>query len=165
MSNDAAHKRWWQTFEAIFGVPFLAAIALQLAVPLALPRGFLTPVAIPAGAALIIAGAVVVVLARRELARYAQPTDPGRPTSMLVTTGIFSVSRNPLYLGGAGILAGIALAADLPWGLALLLPSLVACHYILIVPEERYLAARFGEEYRAYAAAVHRWIGRARRAA
>ena len=163
MSTDVAHKRWWQTFEVVFGIPFLAAIALQLAVPLSLPRGFLTPAIIPGGAALIIVGAVLVVLARREFTRHGQPTDPGHPTSKVVTTGVFSVSRNPLYLGGVCILVGIALVLNLPWELVVLLPALVACHSVLIAPEERYLAATFGEEYRSYAAAVHRWIGRARR--
>jgi len=164
MSTDVAHKRWWQTFEAVFGIPFLAAIALQFAVPLALPRGFLSPAVIAGGAALIMLGVVLVVLARREFARYRQPTDPGLPTSKIVTTGIFSVSRNPLYLGGVCIVVGIAFAVNLPWVLALLLPALVMCHYVLIAPEERYLADKFGEEYRTYAASVHRWIGRARRA-
>jgi protein-S-isoprenylcysteine O-methyltransferase Ste14 len=162
MSTDAAHKSWWQTFEVVFGIPFFAAIALQLAAPLSLPRGFFTPAVIPAGAALIIVGAALVVLARREFARRGQPTDPGRPTSKVVTTGVFSVSRNPLYLGGVCVLVGIALVIDLPWVLVLLLPALVACHYVLIAPEERYLAAKFGKEYTLYAAAVHRWLGRAR---
>jgi protein-S-isoprenylcysteine O-methyltransferase Ste14 len=162
MSMDVAHKSWWQIFEVVFGIPFLAAIALQLAVPLSLPRGFLTPAIIPGGAALIIVGAALAVLARREFAQHGQPTDPGLPTSKVVTTGVFSVSRNPLYLGGVCILVGIALALNLPWVLVLLLPAIVACHYVLIAPEERYLAAKFGEEYRAYAAIVHRWIGRAR---
>ena len=158
LSTDVAHKRWWQTFEVVFGIPFLAAVALQLAVPFSLPHTFLTPAIVP-GAALIIVGAALVVLARRELAQHGQPTDPGLPTSKLVTSGVFSVSRNPLYLGGVCILGGIALALNLPWVLVLLLPSLIACHYVLIAPEERYLAARFGEEYRLYAATVHRWIG------
>jgi protein-S-isoprenylcysteine O-methyltransferase Ste14 len=161
MSMDVAHKSWWQIFEVVFGIPFLAAIALQLAVPVSLPRGFLTPAIIPGGAALIIVGAALVVLARREFAQRVQPTDPGLPTSELVTTGVFSVPRNPFYLGGVCILMGIALAVNLPWVLVLLLPALVACHYVLIVPEERYLAAKFGQEYRMYAATVHRWIGRA----
>jgi protein-S-isoprenylcysteine O-methyltransferase Ste14 len=163
MSMDVAHKSWWQIFEVVFGIPFLAAIALQLSLPLSLPRGLLKPVIILGGAALIILGAVLVVLARREFAQHSQPTDPRQPTSKLVTTGVFSVSRNPLYLGGVCILAGIALAFNLPWVLVLLLPALIACHYVLIAPEEKYLAARFGEEYRRYAASVHRWIGRARR--
>ncbi|MDD5467193.1 MAG: isoprenylcysteine carboxylmethyltransferase family protein [Anaerolineales bacterium] len=163
MSKDVAHKSWWQIFEVVFGISFLVAIVLQLSVPLALPRGLLTPVIILGGAALIIVGAVLVVLARREFAQQGQPTDPGLPTSKIVTTGVFSVSRNPLYLGGVCILVGIALALNLPWVLVLLLPALVACHYVLIAPEEKYLAAKFGEEYRRYAASVHRWIGRARR--
>jgi protein-S-isoprenylcysteine O-methyltransferase Ste14 len=160
---DVAHKSWWQTSEVVFGIPFLAAIALQLAVPLSLPRGLFTPGLILGGAVLIILGAALVVLARREFAQRGQPTDPGLPTSKVVTTGVFSVSRNPIYLGAVCFLIGIALAVNLPWALVLLLPALVACHYVLIAPEERYLADRFGEEYRTYAASVHRWIGRARR--
>ncbi len=159
---DAAHKSWWQTFEVVFGIPFLAAIALQLAVPLSLARGFFTPVIILAGAALVIVGVALAVLARREFSQEGQPTDPGHPTSKVVTTGVFSVSRNPLYLGGVCVLVGIALAVNLPWMLVLLLPALVACHYVLIVPEERYLAAKFGEEYVKYTATVHRWMGRTR---
>jgi hypothetical protein len=82
MSTDVAHKSWWQTFEVVFGIPFLAAIALQLAVPLSLPRGFLTPAIIPGGAVLIIVGAALVVLARREFggvpSRCGQLTGIGR---------------------------------------------------------------------------------------
>ncbi len=163
MSTDVAHKSWWQIFEIVFGIPFLAAIALQLTVPLSLPRGFLAPAIIAGGIALIILGVAFVVLARREFAHYGQPTDPGLPTSKVVTTGVFSVSRNPLYLGGVCVLAGIALAINLPWVLLLLLPALVACHYVLILPEEKFLAAQFREEYAMYAASVHRWLGRARR--
>jgi protein-S-isoprenylcysteine O-methyltransferase Ste14 len=162
MSTDVAHKSWWQTFEVVFGIPVIAAIALQLAVPLSLPHGFLTPAIILGGVALIIVGAALVVLGRREFAQYSQPTDPGLPTSKVVTTGVFAVSRNPLYLGGVCVLAGIALAVNLSWVLVLLLPALVACHYVLIAPEEKYLAAKFGEEYRLYTIKVHRWIGRAR---
>ena len=160
---EAAHKNRWEIFEVVFGVPFLVAIALQMAVPLSLPRGALTSVFILAGAGLIVAGLTFVVLARRELARQGQPTDPGVPTKQLVTTAVFSVSRNPLYLGGACFVGGIALVANLPWALILLLPTLVACQYILIAPEERYLAAKFGEAYGLYTRSVHRWLGRARR--
>jgi protein-S-isoprenylcysteine O-methyltransferase Ste14 len=68
-----------------------------------------------------------------------------------------------LYLGGISIVVGIALALNLPWLLVLLLPALVGCHYILVVPEERYLARTFGAEYRTYVTSVRRWLGRAQR--
>lgn len=160
MSTTAAHQHGWQIFEVVFGIPFLAAIVLQFAVPLSLLNGFLRLILILAGAALILIGLAFVVLARCELAQYSQPTDPGYPTSTLVTTGVFSVSRNPLYLGGVCVLAGIAVLANLPWVIVLLLPTLIACHFILIAPEERYLAARFSKEYAIYTASVQRWFGR-----
>jgi protein-S-isoprenylcysteine O-methyltransferase Ste14 len=160
MSRDVAHKSWWQIFEVVFGIPFFVAIALQWVVPISLPRGFTPPTRILGGAIFIVVGISLVVLARRELARYGQPTDPGFPTSKIIATGVFSISRNPLYLGGVFILAGISLAFNLPWVLILLIPSIIACHYILIAPEEKYLTAKFGEHYRLYTATVRRWIGR-----
>ena len=163
MSTVAAHERWWQTSEVVFGVPFLAAVVVQLALPLSFPGGPLVPVFGMAGAALLLAGVALIVFARREFAQHGQPTDPGRPTSSIVRTGVFSASRNPIYLGAACVLAGIALAFDLPWVLLLLLPALIACHFVLIEPEEKYLSARFGQEYRAYCASVPRWIGLTRR--
>jgi len=160
MTYETAHKEWWQTFEVIFGIPLLIAIALQRVVPFSLPRGQLTLVFVFTGIALLIPGLILVVRARREFRRYGQPTDPGQPTHKIVTTGVFSFSRNPLYLGGIVFLIGLAFVLNLPWLLVLLLPAIVACHSILIVPEERYLRGKFGEEYRLYAERVGRWIGR-----
>jgi protein-S-isoprenylcysteine O-methyltransferase Ste14 len=159
MSNEVAHKSWWQIFEVVFGVPFIIALVLQRLIPFSFPRGIFTPVFISAGVLLLIVGIILVVLTRREFAKHGQPTDPGQSTSEMITTGVFSISRNPLYLGGILLLAGISLAFNLPWALILLLPSIVACHFILIAPEEKYLAVKFGEKYRLYTAAVHRWFG------
>lgn len=163
MPEQAAHRQWWQIFEVVFGVPVLAAIALHWAVPITFPRSLPRPLLIASGAALVLAGVALVVLARRELARHGQPTDPGRPTRQLVISGVFSISRNPLYLGGICALAGVALAFNMPWILLMLAPALAGCYLVLVLPEERYLAATFGEEYRRYAASVGRWVGRARR--
>ncbi len=157
---DAAHKKVWQAFEVVFGIPFLAAITLEFVIPLSFSLGFLSPALGPGGIFFIIAGVSLIFLARREFKKQNQPTNPGLPTSKLITTGVFSVSRNPLYLGGVCIFVGIALIFHIGWVFILLMPSFVACHYILITPEERYLAKKFGEEYRKYASAVCRWFGR-----
>lgn len=160
MSNHVAHKSWWQVFEVVFGIPFLAAIALQLITPIPLPGGFITPFRIIGGAILVVIGVVFIVNARREFRRYSQPTDPGHPTTRIISTGVFSVSRNPLYLGGIFFLSGISMAFNLSWFFILLIPTVVACHYILIAPEEKYLQAMFGDQYQLYAERVHRWLGR-----
>jgi protein-S-isoprenylcysteine O-methyltransferase Ste14 len=162
MPNDAAHRNYWHTSDVVFGVPLLIAIVLGRYIPLSLPRGAFGLILTVGGATLIVVGITLIVLARRELAHRGQPADPGHPTSSVVTTGVFSFSRNPLYLGVACLVIGIGLAFNTPWTLILMLPSLAACHYVLIVPEERYLHAKFGDEYRSYTATVHRWLGRTR---
>jgi len=157
---DAAHKSGWQIAEVVLGIPFLIAVAVHFAAPFPLAHGILRLVLIPAGFALVAIGIGVIVSARREFGRYRQPTDPGQPTRILIRTGVFSISRNPLYLGGALVFLGIALILNMVWALLALLVSLALCHVILIVPEERYLAAKFGEAYAEYCATVHRWLGR-----
>jgi protein-S-isoprenylcysteine O-methyltransferase Ste14 len=160
MNVDSAHKSGWEIAEVVFGVPFLIGIAIQFMLPFSFPQGILRIALIPLGIVLISIGIGLVVLGRRELAHFRQPADPGRPTSRVVKTGVFAISRNPLYLGGALIILGIGLMLNMLWALVMLLLSLVLCHYMLIVPEEQYLAAKFGDEYREYAIAVHRWLGR-----
>jgi protein-S-isoprenylcysteine O-methyltransferase Ste14 len=157
---DSAHKSSWEIAEVVFGGPFLVSIALHFVIPLSLPPGSLRQVLIPLGIVLIISGLGFVVLARREFAHYRQPTDPGQPTSKIIKTGVFSISRNPLYLGGVIVLLGVALMLNMLWALITLLLSIILCLYVLIIPEENYLAAKFGREYKDYTATVHRWLGR-----
>ena len=157
---DSAHKSNWEIAEVVFGVPFLIGIAIQFIVPFSFPPGILRKALIPVGIILIITGIGLVVLARREFARFSQPTDPGHPTSKVVKTGAFAISRNPLYLGGALVFLGAVLALNLLWALVMLLLSIILCHYVLIIPEEQYLAAKFGDEYKEYTTSVHRWLGR-----
>ncbi len=159
MPTDSAHERWWQISEVVFGVPLLVAVVLQFLVPVSFPWGFIGPVVIVVGVLLIVAGLALVILTRREFAKHGERTDPGNPTHHIMSTGVFAFSRNPMYLGIVIFLAGAALAFDWPWVLVMLVPSIVACHYILIAPEEQYLAAKFGEEYAWYTRSVERWVG------
>jgi protein-S-isoprenylcysteine O-methyltransferase Ste14 len=136
MNVNSAHKSRWKIGEVVFGIPFLASIALQFVIPFSLSQGILRQALIPVGIALIIIGIGFIVLARRELAQYGQPTDPGHPTSKVVKTGVFAISRNPLYLGGSILLLGIALMLNTLWAIVMLLFSIIICHYVLIIPEE-----------------------------
>jgi protein-S-isoprenylcysteine O-methyltransferase Ste14 len=160
MNTNSAHNSRWEISEVIFGIPFLISIALQWAVPLSISPGILQRALIPVGVVLFILGIGLVVLARREFARYGQSTEPGQPTNKIVMTGVFSISRNPLYLGIVSTLSGIALALNFPWILVLLIPAILLCQYLLIGPEERYLQKKFGKEYLEYTNSVRRWLGR-----
>jgi protein-S-isoprenylcysteine O-methyltransferase Ste14 len=160
MSANSAHKSRWGIAEVVFGVPFFISIAIQFVVPFSLSQGIFRHVLIPVGIALIIIGIGFVVLARREFAYFNQPTDPGHPTSKVVKTGVFAISRNPLYLASVMVFLGLSLALNMLWALVMLLLSIIICLYVLIIPEEQYLSAKFGEEYKNYTASVHRWLGR-----
>lgn len=163
MLTDAAHKKWWQIGEVVFGVPLLAAIILQHVAPLSfINLKFATALSI-IGIILCVTGIALVVATRRIFSKYGQPTDPGLPTRSVLTTGIFSLSRNPMYLGAICFLIGTALIFKLTWVFILLVPTLIACRSILIEPEEQYLAAKFGVGYQRYKDSVSRWIGRSKR--
>jgi protein-S-isoprenylcysteine O-methyltransferase Ste14 len=160
MGIDSAHKSNWEIAEVVFGIPFLVSIVFHFIVPLSLPKGIFQKALIPAGIALVLIGVGMIILARREFTRYGQPTDPGHPTKQLIKTGVFAISRNPLYLASIFVLLGIALALNILWALVALVVSNIICHYVLIIPEEKYLLAKFDDEYRDYTATVHRWLGR-----
>jgi len=83
-----------------------------------------------------------------------QPT----ATSSMVTSGVYRLSRNPMYVGLLLALAGWAvfLSHALPF---LFLPAFVMyMNRFQIAPEERALSAKFGDEYEAYKRAVRRWL-------
>ena len=71
MSADSAHTSRWAIGEVVFGIPFLISIALHFIVPLSLAQGIFRQILILVGVVLIIVGIRIIVLARRELARYA----------------------------------------------------------------------------------------------
>lgn len=111
-------------------------------------------------AVLVIAGAIVTfagVVAFRRAGTTVNPMAPAS-ASALVRTGIYRVTRNPMYLGFLLVLLGWA--ATLSNALAAVAVPLFVWYMnrFQISPEERALAALFGAEYVAYRQAVRRWL-------
>ncbi len=83
---------------------------------------------------------------------------PWKPSTALVTDGIYGVTRNPIYLGFAITYLALAVGLDSPLAIVLLIPCLLVVDRFVIQREERYLIARFGADYEAYRRRVRRWI-------
>jgi protein-S-isoprenylcysteine O-methyltransferase Ste14 len=77
---------------------------------------------------------------------------------VLLQSGPFRLSRNPLYVGLVALDAGLALLAGSVWALLFVPVGIAALVWGAIRPEERYLAGKFGAEYEAYRARVRRWL-------
>jgi len=111
-------------------------------------------------AGLVSTGIIVVILGGISFRRAGTTINPRQPssTSRLVMTGIYRVTRNPMYLGMLLLLLG--------WGLILshALAFLLATAFVPIMnrmqigPEERILTDRFGSEFVDYQTAVRRWL-------
>ena len=77
---------------------------------------------------------------------------------VLVDSGPYRLSRNPIYLGFVGILIGMPLALGTYWGLILSPVLVLSLNQFVVQHEERYLREKFPVEYVAYASRVRRWL-------
>ncbi len=158
MSKDAAHTSRWRTADVVFGSSLVLGFILEYLWPLSLV-GLLEPFMLHViGAPVLVLGGLIVIFSKKELLRFRQPSEPSAPTTMIVKSGLYKYSRNPLYLGLALSFSGLAFATDMPWWLVLLAPTMVITQTLLIRPEERYLEKKFGKEFLDYKAAVGRWF-------
>lgn len=125
---------------------------------------FRVPTGLPAAVRYVLAAVLAVaalLLGFGALFRFRRAgthPEPWRPTTAIVTQGAYRFTRNPMYLGMALLYAAVAVAADSVVALILIVPLLVVIRYGVIAREERYLIAKFGDEYRRYQASVRRWL-------
>jgi protein-S-isoprenylcysteine O-methyltransferase Ste14 len=77
---------------------------------------------------------------------------------VIVRTGPYRFSRNPIYLAFSLFQLGIAIWINSLWLLATLVGAVALIHSIVIRREEQYLEQRFGAEYLDYKASVRRWL-------
>ncbi len=131
--------------------------ALQWLLPFG-PTAHLAPGQIAIGLVLAFAGLAVLLLGVHALRRHGTNIRPTQPTLAIATDGIFARTRNPIYVGGIVVSAGIALALGLYWALLLHPFGILLLHRGVVLREERYLASKFGDAYRSYQATVRRYL-------
>ena len=111
-----------------------------------------------AGGVAIVLGFWVMLSAVAAFRRIDEDPNPMEPTGTLTFDGPYTLTRNPMYLGMALILGGLALAGNALWPLLALVPVIWVIRTQVIAKEEAYLEAKFGNEYREFKARVRRWI-------
>ncbi len=136
-------------------ISVLAMLILDLAIPG--PRIIPKPWNL-LGIAIILAGMASAMIAVRTFLRAGTTPEPFHVPSVLVTSGIYHFSRNPIYLGFLLVLLGVTVL------LRSLTPYLVIAAYAVLIErnvirvEERILSDKFGEQWMGYKKKTHRWV-------
>jgi protein-S-isoprenylcysteine O-methyltransferase Ste14 len=109
------------------------------------------------GAVFVIAGVALMLASLFQFARARTTVMPREVARVLITNGVYQLSRNPIYVADALILTGLCLR----WDLAALIWAVVFVIVIdqrFIEGEEAALRAKFGAEFHDWAEKVRRWI-------
>jgi protein-S-isoprenylcysteine O-methyltransferase Ste14 len=138
---------------------FLAGLIVGFALEALLPGVDLPgPVEWGLGSLLVAAGHGLLLTFNASFSRKGTAVEPWKPTTAIVTTGPYRLTRNPAYLGMALSYVGIAVLSSALWVLLPLPVVLAVIDRGVIAREERYLERKFGEDYLAYKRTVRRWI-------
>jgi protein-S-isoprenylcysteine O-methyltransferase Ste14 len=105
-------------------------------------------------------GVFFAVMGVIEFKKAKTTVDPRVPhqTSSLVITGVYKLSRNPMYIGFLFILLSWAFYLSQIYVFLFLLLFVVYMNKFQITPEERFMTQKFGEDYILYMTKVRRWI-------
>lgn len=141
----------------LYAAAFIIGLLLQRWHPLTITSADETPRLI--GAALF--GGLFLgffVSAFTEFRKARTTLIPNHPASALVTTGVYRLTRNPMYVSLVTLYICAALILNAWWPCIVLPLLIVVIDRAVIGREERYLAAAFPDAYPAYVSRVRRWI-------
>src|SRR6185369_4959065 len=108
--------------------------------------------------ALVIIAFALIFLGNRELVKHNEHPNPYELTSAIVDSGIYGLTRNPLYISLLLIVLAVAIGANDLWLLLSLIVLFLLLHFGVVIPEEKYLSGKFGARYDEYRRSVRRWI-------
>ena len=138
---------------------FILALGISWLLQTFVPLPFLAhDTALWVGLALVAAGLVLALMSVATMIRGHGTVNTHAPSDALVVTGVYRISRNPMYVSNALMYTGFAIAMGVPWGLILLPFLLIFTQVVVIAREEKYLESAFGQQYTDYKTRVRRWL-------
>ena len=142
----------------VFILLYLAGLAVQRVLPIAIPSPALAWVIRVAGFVFVGVGIAVAFSALGIFRKTKTTTVPHETPSTLVISGPYRFTRNPMYVGLTLIYLGVAGTRLDVWP-AIVLPLLLAYVNFVVIPvEEQNLRGVFGDAYQEYGARVGRWL-------
>ena len=136
---------------------FLSSILLQNQFPFSIAL-FDTTLFLILGVVFISMGIIILLPALIKFFKTKNTLITIKPANSLQTLGIYSISRNPMYIGLLSIYIGIAFFKGNYWTFMLIPIMIFVVTYFVILKEEKYLDRAFGVDYKAYRQKVRRWI-------
>ena len=138
---------------------YAGAIILGLLLHFAWPVRLVSrTVSVPLGSTAALVAVALFLYAVRTFRTAGTPVPGNRPTTVIVRTGPYRWSRNPIYLSFSMLQFGVAFWVNSLWLLVTLLPAVALMSFVVIPREERYLETRFPSDYSPYKASVRRWL-------
>ena len=111
-----------------------------------------------AGGTLVLLALIVLALLGFKFRQERVSIEPWKPTSKIMSTGLYAYSRNPIYLVFCIMVVGIGVTLNSFWIFISFVPAAFIVYHTAIAKEEKYLEQKFSEEYREYKSKVRRWL-------
>ena len=138
---------------------YLAGIGLGFGIDWLIPVRLLSlETQLVVGLPIIVLALVLVLMSAWELHRAGTSPLHERPTTKVISRGLYGMSRNPIYVAMTLGSVGVAIVGDRVWILAATAIAVFVIDSMVIAREEVFLTAKFGDQYLAYKARVRRWI-------
>jgi protein-S-isoprenylcysteine O-methyltransferase Ste14 len=139
----------------LFIIPFLIGTIAENFIPTRLIQ---TKISFVIGTLIFLSSLPFIIFALRELYKAKILFDATRASTTLITTSIYKISRNPVYLSSVLFYIGLSFIVNSIWMLVMVVPAFYFINKFSIEREEKLLEAKYGEEYRIYEAKVPRWL-------
>jgi protein-S-isoprenylcysteine O-methyltransferase Ste14 len=137
---------------------FLCAILVGIALSRAWPLHFVSSSVRLLGPIVTACSVVLFLLSYREFRRAGTSVQGSKRSTVIVRTGPYRFSRNPIYLAFILLVLGLSVWLNTLWLLVTLVPPVAIIALLVIPREERFLERSFNGQYSSYKAQVRRWL-------
>ena len=112
----------------------------------------------PIGIILILVSLIIFYISIKQFNKHSEDPIPTSPSNLIIINGIYSYTRNPMYLALLLMQIGIGMLLSVIHIVMFTVLTYLILKYFVIFPEEKYLEDKFGDIYVRYKKSVNRWI-------